>query len=138
LTYVTSVWPVTLKPNGFRALYVKYPKGLSNSSQKGYEVKLAILFVTLIFWRGHSVLNEAWSSQFSFFKLYICHHYYNAQVIHLTSHSIASKILETDTHTHTHTHTHIHTYLSSYPTNNMPMYFVISNFYKCTLIAKNK
>jgi hypothetical protein len=34
MTYVPSVRPVTPKPEGFRALDVKHPKWLNNSSQK--------------------------------------------------------------------------------------------------------
>jgi hypothetical protein len=34
MTYVPSVRPVTPKPDGFRALDVKHPKWLNNSSQK--------------------------------------------------------------------------------------------------------
>jgi hypothetical protein len=43
LTYVTSVEPITPKAYGFRALGVKHPYGITNSSEKSYETEIAII-----------------------------------------------------------------------------------------------
>jgi hypothetical protein len=69
MAYVPSVRPVTPKPDGVKALDVKHPKGLNNSSQKELRSKTNHFLLTCIFWRVHSMLNEARGpvTQWSFF-----------------------------------------------------------------------
>jgi hypothetical protein len=64
---------MTPKPDGFRALDVETSLGALYSSQLGYKDKLAV-------------------SSFFFFFFFI----FIAQVIHLTSHPIASEVLKTN------------------------------------------
>jgi len=49
MAYVPSVRPVTPKPDGVKALDVKHPKGLNNSSQKELRSKTNHFLLTCIF-----------------------------------------------------------------------------------------